>query len=78
VTTSRERAQAHARRPHYCSCGVIVHGNGAKAAHRGKHERAGDGHTWWTTTQWEEHGCPFLNHSDPDRRRLIVKKETPP
>ena len=68
---SRQRAQAHARRPHYCSCGHIIHGNGAKWSHQNKHQRAGDGHRWWTTTQWQANGSPFLNHPDPAMRRPI-------
>jgi hypothetical protein len=75
VTTSRQRAQAHAKHPHYCSCGFIIHGNGAKWAHQSKHERAQDGHRWWTTTQWETHGRPFLNHPNPALRRQIVRSE---
>ena len=64
-------AQGHARRAHYCSCGYIIHGNGAKAAHHGKHVRASDGHRWWTMTQWIAHGQPFLNHTNPALRRPI-------
>jgi len=74
VTTSRQRAQAHAKRSHYCSCGFIIHGNGARWAHQSKHQRVQDGHAWWTTTQWEIHGRPFLNHPDPALRRPIVKQ----
>lgn len=75
MTTSRQRAQAHAKRSHYCSCGYIIHGNGAKWAHQSKHGRANDGHRWWTTTQWEAHGRPFLNHPDPALQRPIVMSE---
>ena len=74
--TPREKAQAHATHAYFCSCGYVIHGNGAKAAHRGKHLRANDGHSWWTRAAWEEHGRPQLNHPDPERRRPILK-ETP-
>lgn len=36
--------RAHARRAWFCSCGKIVHGNGAQAAHSAMHDRKGDGH----------------------------------
>ena len=75
MTTSRQRAQGHAKRSRYCSCGCVIHGNGAKWSHEAKHARANDGHVWWTTTQWEEHGRPFLNHRDPALRRPVVTPE---
>lgn len=49
---SRRRAQAHARRAHHCSCGRIVHGNGARAAHKAMHVRRGDGHRWLLEDAW--------------------------
>jgi hypothetical protein len=33
---------AHARTAYECSCGKIVHGNGARASHRAAHERRGE------------------------------------
>ena len=74
--TSREKAQAHAKHAHFCSCGFVVHGNGAKAKHGEMHKCKGDGHHWWSRTAWEEHGRPYLNHPDPERRQPIAK-ETP-
>lgn len=74
--TSREKAQAHAKHAHFCSCGFVVHGNGAKAKHGEMHKRKGDDHHWWSRTAWEEHGRPHLNHRDPERRRPILT-ETP-
>lgn len=38
---ARAKATAHARRAHYCTCGVIVHGNGGKSSHAAKHARDG-------------------------------------
>jgi len=37
----------------YCSCGLVVFGNGAWAAHRKKHKRRGDGHRALTRDQFE-------------------------
>lgn len=45
---SSQRAKAHAKHAFFCSCGKIVHGNGAKAQHRGMHERKNDRHHWLT------------------------------
>jgi len=39
-------AAAHAKRAHFCSCGKIVHGNGARAVHRAYHVNRQDGHTY--------------------------------
>lgn len=77
MRTSREKAQAHAKHSHFCSCGFVVAGNGARAAHGRMHQKRGDGHTWWTRTAWEKHGRPHLNHPDPERRRPIVKEPLP-
>ncbi len=52
-TTSRQRAQAHARRSYYCSCGAVVRGNGARFSHRGKHARVGDGHRYVNQEIWQ-------------------------
>jgi hypothetical protein len=51
---SSKRAKRHARIPHYCSCGKIVHGNGGKAAHKAMHVRAKDGHRWLTIEQFQQ------------------------
>lgn len=48
------RAQAHARHGFYCSCGKIVHGNGAKHMHREMHRRHGDGHRYISMTAYRE------------------------
>jgi hypothetical protein len=40
------RAQAHAKHASHCSCGKIVHGNGARYQHRAMHERAEDEHRY--------------------------------
>jgi hypothetical protein len=48
----RESAREHAKHPHYCSCGKVVHGNGAKAAHRAAHERRGDRDRYVTHDAW--------------------------
>lgn len=42
----RRSSMAHAKHGFFCSCGRIVHGNGAKASHRAMHERADDGHRY--------------------------------
>lgn len=41
---SNQRARAHAKHAHYCSCGKVVWGNGGKAGHAYMHERRQDGH----------------------------------
>jgi hypothetical protein len=52
VKSSRERAAAHAKHPHYCSCGKVVWGNGAKAQHRLAHARRADGHRYVMREAW--------------------------
>jgi len=44
MSSSRSRLHqgAHARIAYQCTCGKIVHGNGARAAHRAAHERRGE------------------------------------
>lgn len=69
--TSRDKAQAHAKHAYFCSCGYVVHGNGAKAGHGRMHQQRADGHCWWSRADWEDHGSPFLNHADPERRTPI-------
>lgn len=51
--TSREKAQAHARHAYFCSCSIVVRGNGARAQHRARHERANDGHRYVSREVWE-------------------------
>lgn len=46
------RAQAHAKIPHYCTCGKVVFGNGAEWAHRQAHQRRQDGHRYTTQDEW--------------------------
>ena len=48
MITRRDRARAHAKHSHYCSCGKIVRGNGAKAAHAAMHKRKQSGGKWLT------------------------------
>ena len=63
TTTRRQRASAHARHGHYCSCGKVVFGNGGKASHEAMHVRRRDwkhgpqgafatGFHWLTHTAW--------------------------
>jgi hypothetical protein len=49
-----KRAQAHAKHGKFCSCGRIVHGNGAIYQHREMHRRASDGHKYVTTKRFHE------------------------
>lgn len=51
---SSQRAKAHARHAYFCSCGKIVHGNGAKAQHKAMHQRDLDGHRWVTSQHYGE------------------------
>ena len=73
--TSREKAQAHAKHAYFCSCGYVVHGNGARAKHRDMHKRKDDGHSYWSHTAWIAHGSPYLNHPNPEQRRPIFPPE---
>lgn len=49
-----ERAKAHAKYSARCSCGAIVHGNGARYQHRAMHQRADDGHRYVTIARYRE------------------------
>lgn len=40
----RAAAAAHAKHAMRCTCGRVVHGNGAKWQHREMHRRRADGH----------------------------------
>ncbi len=53
MSDSRHRARAHARRAYCCSCGRVVHGNGAKHSHRAKHQRAGDTHGYISMEEFD-------------------------
>lgn len=68
MSDARRRAQAHARRGHFCSCGAIVHGNGAKYQHREMHNRAGDGHRY---VRFEDFRGRFPQwHGGPQERQI--------
>lgn len=54
ATTARARARRHAERSYCCSCGKIVHGNGAKYQHREMHRRAEDEHRYVTAAYYRE------------------------
>ncbi len=58
--SSRDRARAHLKHAHHCTCGRVVHGNGAKWQHGEMHYRRSDGHRW--ITQEAAESC-----SHPDR-----------
>ena len=68
---TNQRAKAHAKHPYFCSCGKVVHGNGAKAMHfyiggdRWKGRR--DGHVQ-VGREW------FCRHF-PERRPRNVREE---
>jgi hypothetical protein len=54
MTESRRLAmrRAHANHASFCSCGKIVHGNGATAMHRAMHKRRNDGHHYLVEDHW--------------------------
>lgn len=54
ATTARERARRHANRGYLCSCGKIVHGNGARYQHRAMHDRAEDEHRYVRAEYYRE------------------------
>jgi len=43
---AKAKARAHAKRAYFCSCGVTVHGNGARFSHANMHARRQDAHHW--------------------------------
>ena len=65
---SSERAKAHAKRGHRCSCGQIVHGNGAKHQHKAMHLRADDGHGWVTLEVFRQLFPDYVG--GPSKRRV--------
>lgn len=75
MADARARAQAHANRAHYCKCGRVVHGNGAKAMHfyvRGD-QYAGrrEGHELIGREAYLKlHGRPSDHPANQKRRRL--------
>lgn len=44
--------RAHVKNKRYCTCGVVVCGNGGIASHRAMHARRGDGHWGMTYSLW--------------------------
>lgn len=46
--------RAHTKHASFCSCGKIVHGNGAYAAHRAMHVRRADGHRFILEAHYRE------------------------
>jgi len=42
----------HAKHGFFCSCGKVVHGNGAKAMHHAMHARKQDGHRYVSRERW--------------------------
>jgi hypothetical protein len=45
--------RGHLKHKGYCTCGVVVAGNGGKASHRKMHQRKGDGHHYIVWHDWE-------------------------
>lgn len=50
--------RAHAKHQGFCTCGMIVSGNGGWFNHAAMHERRGDGHHYVTYEAWRERGQP--------------------
>lgn len=73
---ANQRAKAHAKHPYFCSCGKVVHGNGAKAMHfyvggdRWKGRR--DGHVQ-VGREWFRRRFPDWRPADPRRERTVHK-----
>lgn len=53
--------RAHSKRAYHCTCGMIVHGNGASSAHRAMHMRKNE----WRS----EEGHHYMTESERERRR---------
>lgn len=52
MSTSRQRAQAHAKHGYHCTCGRYIAGNGGKYQHAQMHKRRNDGHHYMTTSEY--------------------------
>lgn len=60
--------RAHTKHKGFCTCGMIVSGNGAKPMHAAMHERRGDGHHYLLQDRWEaKFGSP-LNRTNTGRK----------
>lgn len=53
-TTRLRMRRGHTKHQGFCTCGVVVSGNGGKWAHRAMHERRGDGHHFIVWHVWHE------------------------
>ena len=56
----------HAKRAHYCTCGKVVHGNGAEYMHEEMHRRRGE----WRT----EGGHFYMTYSEYQRRKDAAER----
>lgn len=63
-----ERSKAHAKHSFSCTCGAIVHGNGAKSSHRAMHDRRADGHRY---VGYEEYRRRFPAYIGMGSQRVI-------
>lgn len=56
VSQSRRLAmrRAHTKHAYFCTCGMVVRGNGARHSHAQMHRRQTDGHHYITQDAWEE------------------------
>lgn len=68
--STSEKARGHLKHAHRCSCGMVLHGNGASWSHENSHTLRGEWHhaltprqreleptrgfRWLSRTQWEE------------------------
>ncbi len=65
--SSRDRARAHLKHAHHCTCGRVVHGNGAKWQHVQMHHRRGDGHHGITAEAFAAYLVALARHARAQR-----------
>lgn len=56
--------RAHTKHKGFCTCGFLVSGNGARAAHSAMHERKSDGHRYLTEDAWIAKFGSFANRAN--------------
>ena len=68
--------RAHTKHKGYCTCGKVVSGNGAYAAHKAMHERRGEWRRDFTGAVVNENGHHYMTYSDFQRRQNEANVET--
>lgn len=67
-TCALGRADArHAEKAWYCSCGVVVNGNGARAPHAAAHARRCEPHRYMPPVLWR---ARFPERNEPTKEQV--------